>query len=294
MSKGCQAIIGQQCYNVHIMLDKILAKQYPIPFLQSKQTSRRWLSFTCWTIGILFLGPILLGLYLSRLTREYVNNKTTALTLVVIIWFFAVFINSATTVAWADTFTTNASYSATAGPNSKATPLPVAKNTSTSAPNNVTVAQNTTPTPAPAGTSAPATLKTPAPTAKITAAPTPAPTATPRPTAAPTPTPTPVRTPTPTPTPSLSVTFISGPGSVARSSTATVVIATAANAYCSIVTSSKSSGNGNALASGNANASGHKSWTWKVGSAVGSWPVTVTCSASRQTAGKTAYLAVTN
>jgi hypothetical protein len=147
-------------------------------------------------------------------------------------------------------------------------------------------------TPSPAATES--VIETPAFSQAATTVPTPVPTPVP-PTTKPTPNPTPRPTPKPTPKPTLTVTFTSLTSPVARGSLATAKVNTKPGAYCTIVVMYKS---GPSTAAGlgphTANASGLASWTWKVGTrtTVGSWPVTVSCSAQGLKKSVTKYLQV--
>ena len=79
----------------------------------------------------------------------------------------------------------------------------------------------------------------------------------------------------------ITVTFVSGPLTVARGHSATLQVRTAPNTSCSIEVDYKS---GPATAAGlgpaTSSAAGNVSWTWRVGANTtpGSWPITVTCS----------------
>jgi hypothetical protein len=118
-------------------------------------------------------------------------------------------------------------------------------------------------------------------------------------TATPAPTPPPpataAATPTPRPTTALSVRITSITSPIAPGSYATVKALTVGSASCSITVIYKS---GPSKAAGlgpkTASSTGAVSWTWKVGTrtAPGSWPVTVSCSRSGQSASATVYLSV--
>jgi outer membrane biosynthesis protein TonB len=151
-------------------------------------------------------------------------------------------------------------------------------------------------TPSPAATES--VIETPTFSQAAITVPTPVPTPVPsttRPTPKPTPNPTPRPTPKPTPKPTLTLTFSSLTSPVARGSLATAKVNTKPGAYCTIVVVYKS---GPSTAAGlsphTANASGLASWTWKVGTrtTLGSWPVTVTCSAQGLKKSVTKYLQV--
>jgi hypothetical protein len=107
--------------------------------------------------------------------------------------------------------------------------------------------------------------------------------------------PTPRPTPRPTSGSSITVRITGLTSPVSRGAFATLVARTTAGASCTIVVEYKSGPSKAAgLGPATANGSGSVSWTWKVGSrtTVGSWPVTVTCSAGGKSASARTSLVV--
>lgn len=107
--------------------------------------------------------------------------------------------------------------------------------------------------------------------------------------------PTPRPTPTTAPGSSVAVRVTSLTSPISRGASATLVARTKAGASCTITVQyksgpSKAAGLGPKTASG----AGSVSWTWKIGSrtTVGSWPVTVTCSAGGRSSSAHATLVV--
>jgi hypothetical protein len=106
-------------------------------------------------------------------------------------------------------------------------------------------------------------------------------------------------TPRPTTKPAasgpLTVAFVNLTSPISRGSTATATVRTGAGAACTIVVAYKSGPSKAAgLGSTTASSSGLASWHWTIGSrtTLGSWPVTVTCSAGGASARATRSLVV--